>query len=351
MKTYRQLFPQLISFENLYHAFRKARKGKRRLPEVAEFEFDIEANLFQLQAELRHHSYVPGSYRNFYVRERKLRLISAAPFRERVVHHALVAVLEPIWEARFIHDTYACRKGKGTHRALDRAQAYAQRYPYVLQCDIHQFFPAIDHAILRSKLARLVADTDVLWLIDLILKSGEGVLTPMYQLEWFPGDDLYSVIRPRGLPVGNLTSQFWANLYLDSLDQFIKRELKCSAYLRYCDDFLLFSDHKPQLHGWKIQVQEHLNGLRLCLNWRRSVVYPTQNGIPFLGFRLFPGHRRLRSDNLRLARRRLRFLRDGYHAGRVSAQQVRQSLLAWIAHASHANSWRLRRKMLADIVL
>ncbi|MCB0042118.1 MAG: hypothetical protein KDE23_20680 [Caldilinea sp.] len=351
MKTYRHLYDQVTDFAALLAAFRKARRGKRDRPEVAEFEFNLEGNLFQLQDELRSGTYRLGAYRNFYVHERKLRLISAAPFRDRVVHHALCAVLDPIWERRFIHDTYACRPGKGTHRALDRCQEFSRRYVNVLQCDVHQFFPAIDHAILRGKLARLVADPDVLWLIDGILDSGAGVLAPMYQMEWFAGDDLLAAQRPRGLPVGNLTSQSWANIYLDSLDQFVKRELRCPAYVRYCDDFLLFGDDKQQLHAFKERVRDHLAGLRLALNWRRSTVYPTRTGIPFLGFRVFPTHRRLRADNVRLARRRLRRQRDDYRADKLTAQQFRESLVAWIGHARHADTYRLRRALLSDIVL
>lgn len=351
MKTYRNLYPQIISFENLYHAFRKARKGKRDRKEVASFELDLEPHLFRLQEELAAHIYTPGPYRNFYIRERKLRLISAAPFRDRVVHHALCRVLDPIWEPRFIYDTYACREDKGTHKALDRCQHFARGYPYVLQCDIHQFFPAIDLTILRDKLARRIRDDEVLWLIDRILDGGAGVLAPMYSTEWFPGDDLLAPLRPRGLPIGNLTSQTWANVYLDSLDHFVKRELKCPAYLRYCDDFLLFSDDKATLHGWKDAVQDHLNGLRLALNWRRSTVYPTRTGIPFLGFRLFPTHRRLRADNVRLASQRLRANRDACRAGRMSRARFRESLVAWIAHASHGDTYQLRKAMLRKVIL
>jgi hypothetical protein len=351
MKTYRHLYPQIISFANLYEAFRKARKGKRDRREVAAFELDLEDNLFRLQEELAAHTYAPGPYRSFYIRERKLRLISAAPFRDRVVHHALCRVLDPIWESRFIHDTYACRPGKGTHKAIDRCQHFARRYPYVLQCDVHQFFPAIDLTILREKLTRRIADKETLWLIDRILDGGAGVLNPVYEMEWFPGDRETAWLRPRGLPIGNLTSQSWANLYLDSLDQFVKRDLGCRAYIRYCDDFLLFGDDKTQLHRWKDAVQAHLTGLRLNLNWRRSTVYPTRTGIPFLGFRIFPTHRRLRADNVRLARLRLRANRDAYRANRLSAAKFRESLAAWIAHASHGDTYRLRRAMLREIVL
>lgn len=351
MQSYRNLYPIITAFANLHAAFRKARKGKRDRAEVAAFEVDLEANLFQLQADLQARSYRPGPYRNFYIRERKLRLISAAPFPDLVVHHALCAVTNPIWERRFIHDTYANRPGKGTHKALDRAQHFARGHPYVLQCDVHQFFPAIDHAILYEKLAHRIRDADTLWLIEQILAGGAGILAPMYTMEYFPGDDLFAMLRPRGLPVGNLTSQSWANIYLDSLDQFVKRELKCRAYLRYADDFLLFHHDKVQLHAWKEAVQDHLAGLRLCLNWRRSVVYPTATGIPFLGFRLFPTHRRLRSDNVRLARQRLQRYRKAYQAGQMSAAQFRQALVAWIAHASHGNTYQLRRRLLKEIVL
>ena len=351
MKTYRHLHAQITDFTNLHTAFRKARKGKRNRAEVAAFEYDLETNLFQLQSELQDGSYRPGPYRNFYVQERKLRLISAAPFRDRVVHHALCRVIDPIFEARFIHDSYACRVGKGTHRAVDRCQRFARGHVYVLQCDVHQFFPAIDHAILDRKLARRIADKETLSLIRRILASGAGVLAPMYTMEWFPGDDLLAATRPRGLPVGNLTSQTWANLYLDSLDQFVKRDLKCRAYLRYCDDFLLFHDDKKLLHQWKEAVQEHLAGLRLTLNWRRSVVYPARTGIPFLGYRIFHDHRRLLAANVRLARQRLRRNRAACLAGTMTREQFRESLQAWIAHASHADTWRLRRKMFSDIVL
>jgi hypothetical protein len=245
MKTYRNLYPQVWDWDNLYLAYRKARKGKRSHVAVADFEYNLESDLVTLQAELRDKTYTPGPYTSFYIHEPKRRLISAAPFRDRVAHHALCNVIEPIFERSFIHDSYANRAGKGTHRALDRAQEYARRFPYILQCDVRQFFPSIDHAILRDLLGRKIADPDVLWLIDRVLESGEGVLSEAYDMEWFPGDDLLAVLRPRGLPIGNLTSQFclhlgrrhrWANCYLNPFDHFVKRELKCPAYVRYVDD-------------------------------------------------------------------------------------------------------------------
>jgi len=250
MKTVKNLYPRVWAFDNLYLGYRRARKGKPGKVPAATFEFKLEHNLFQLQQELEDKTYRPGPYHSFYIHETKHRLISAAPFRDRVVHHALCQVIEPTFECRFIHDSYANREGKGTHRALDRCTTFARRYPYVLQCDVRQFFPSIDHAALRRILGRVIADHDVMWLVDRILESGMGVLSEQYDMVYFPGDDLLAACRPRGLPIGNLTSQFWANCYLNELDQFVKRELKCRAYLRYVDDFLLFAEDKPTLWRW-----------------------------------------------------------------------------------------------------
>jgi hypothetical protein len=284
----------------------------------------------------------------------KLRRISAAPFRDRVVHHALMQVTWPILEARMIYDSYACREGKGTHKALDRCQHFARRFRYVLQCDVVRFFPSIDHAILRAQLARHIACRDTLRLIDRILESGEGVLEDQYEMVYFAGDDLLAAVRPRGLPIGNLTSQSWANVYLNDLDQYVKHELReqgrSPAYLRYCDDFLLFGDDKATLWQWRQAVMARLASLRLTLHEERAQVYPVGAGIPWLGFRVFPTHRRLLRRNVKAFKRRFRAQRDAYRAGWISADAVRRSLQAWIAHASHANTYRLRQAILKEVV-
>lgn len=204
MKT--PMYEKLTHWGNLLLAYRKAAKGKRGHPNVAEFEHRLEDHLLEVQAELQAKTYLPGRYASFYIHEPKRRLISAAPFRDRVVHHALCNLIEPIFERSFIFDSYANRVGKGTHRALNRTQTFSRKYPYVLQCDIRQFFPSIDHAILRETLQRKISDPDVLWLCDQILISGEGVLAEEYEMVWFEGDDLLTPLRPRGLPIGNLTS-------------------------------------------------------------------------------------------------------------------------------------------------
>jgi len=218
---------QLCEWENIRLAYQNASRGKRGRGATAAFEMLLADNLLELQNELSGQTYHPGGYTSFYIHEPKKRLISAAPFRDRVVHHALCNVTVPYFEKLFIPDSYANQKGKGTHRALDRCTQFARRYKYVLQCDVKQFFPSIDHAILQETLGRMLPDESAIWLIERILASGRGVLSEEYGMVYFPDDDLFAIQRPRGLPIGNLTSQWWANCYLNPFDQFIKRELGC----------------------------------------------------------------------------------------------------------------------------
>jgi len=345
-KVYNHLYPALVTFQNLLQAYRQAARGKRSQPQVADFEFKREGHLLDLQRELQTKTYRPGPYYSFYIRDPKHRLISAALFRDRVVHHALCNIIEPLFERTFIGDSYANRVDKGTHRALDRAQALARRYRYVLQGDVRQFFPSVDHAVLRAILARKLADPDILWLIDIILANGADVLIDEYDLVYFPGDDLLAACRPRGLPIGNLTSQFWANVYLNELDQFVKRRLRCPAYVRYVDDVLLFADDKHQLWDWKDAIREQLVGLRLTLHARSSTVYPVAHGIPFLGFRLYPRQRRLKRRNGVAFSRRLRTWRAAVSRGEMNFAQLSGHIRGWIAHAAHGDTWGLRRALL-----
>jgi retron-type reverse transcriptase len=341
-------YKRICSWENLRLAHRKAAKGKRGKPAAAGFEYKLADNLLNLQKELFAKTYRPGEYTSFYIHDPKHRLISAAPFRDRVAHHALCNVIEPIFERSFIYDSYANRVGKGTHRALDRAQQFARRFGYVLQIDVEQFFPAIDHQILRSILARKITDPDVLWLIDQILASGEGVLEEEYRMRWFPGDDLFAINRPRGLPIGNLTSQFWANCVLNPFDHFVKRELRCRGYARYVDDALLFADDKQTLWAWREAVIERLAGLRLTLH-PGAQPRPTSEGFPFLGFVVYPTHRRLKRRKAVAYRAKLKRLVSEWVVGEETQEAVLASLLGWINHARYGDTWGLRRSMVAHI--
>ncbi len=349
MKTYKNLYQHVYNFGNLYTAYRKARKGKRKQAEVAAFEFDMERNLLQLQTELRDQTYRPGPYHNFIIREPKRRLVSAAPFRDRVLHHTLCQVIEPIWEPRFISTSFACRVGKGTHKALDQCHAWMRQYAYAFHGDIVKYFPSIDHQIMRSLLARRIADPQVMWLIDQILDSGAGIQARECSPIYLPSDDLFTALRPRGLPIGNLTSQFWANVYRHELDKFVKHELRCPAYLRYMDDSVLFSDDKAQLHDWKAAMQEFLaSHLRLMLHPRKSVVFPVKAGIDFCGFHIYPTHRRLRRSSVRRFVRRFCHQRAAYWRGEITLDEMTTSVQSWIAHAAHGDTWRLRGRLFAD---
>ncbi len=350
MKTYKNLYPQICAWETLETAYRKARRGKRRYLPAADFEYAWESNLLRLQKELLDKTYRPGAYQSFYIHEPKKRLISAAPFRDRVVHHALCLLIEPIFERRFIHDSYANRVGKGTHRALDRCTCFARRYRYVLQCDVKQHFPSIDHAILRDILAKHIACSDTLWLIDQILTGGVGVLAEEYQMVYFSGDDLLAALRPRGLPIGNLTSQFWSNCYLNPLDHFIKRKLKCPAYLRYVDDMLLFANNKQTLHHWLAAIIDYLATLRLTIHQKRAHPRPVSEGIPFLGFVVYPDYRRVKGRKVVAYRRRLKTLWQAYQQGEIGQGEVVASLRGWLAHISYGDTWALAEQVLQPIV-
>ena len=337
------LYAEVCNWDNLLLAYRKASQGKRGKAPAARFEYHLEDNLIGLQTELGEKTYRPGAYHRFTIHQPKRRLISAAPFRDRVVHHALCNVIEPILERSFIYDSYANRVGKGNHRALDRAQAFARRYRYVLPCDVRQFFPSIDHATLRRILACKLRDPDVLWLIDRILTSGVGVLSEEYDMVWFPADDLFAANRPRGLPIGNLTSQFWANCYLDSFDHFVKRELRCPGHVRYVDDMLLFGDDKRQMWQWKQAAIERLGRMRLTIHERRAQVRPVSEGFPFLGFGVCPHKRRLKRRRGVAYARKFRSLARDYGAGRLPLDRVTASVQGWVNHARYGDTQGLPR--------
>ncbi len=351
MKTYKHLYAQITEWHNVMGAWRKARKGKRYTPAAATFERDLDLNLLTLHRDLLDESYTPGQYVSFFVHEPKRRKISAAPFRDRVAHHALCNVIEPIYERKFIFDSYANRRGKGTHAALDRCTHFMRRHRYVLQCDIQQFFPAIDHAILKAILARTIACPPTMTLCEKIVDSGQGILRGQYDMHYFPGDDLLAAARPRGLPIGNLTSQFWANVYMNELDQFVKHTLRVKGYLRYVDDFLLFADDKVTLHRWRDEIITFLHSLRLTIHENRAQPCPVHTGISFLGFRVFPEYRRLLNSKGLRYRRHLRNLYGAYQRGEIERKPLEQSIRAWAGHTMHGNTWGLRSQVLGEIVL
>lgn len=342
MKRFVNLFDQIVTFENLLAAFYKARKGKRRNANVAAFEVHLEHEIMQLLEELQSGTYRPGPYKTFQIYDPKVRMISAAPFRDRVVHHALCNIIEPLFEPTLIYDTYANRKGKGTHAGIIRCQEYLRRYPYVLKADVQKYFPSIDHEILKSIIARKIKCKPTLALIELIIdNSNPQEARPDY----FAGDDLFtSIERRKGLPMGNLTSQFFANLYLSPFDHFIKEEMGIKGYVRYVDDFVCFGADKQDLHRLKAEMQRFLaERLRLLLHPKKSQIFPTENGVTFLGQRVFATHRRLARPNVRRFRKRLAIRLKCYRAGKISPALMECQLNSWLGHAKQADTFRLRK--------
>ena len=311
MKRYGKLYPQVWDFDNLLGAARQAQKGKRFTSGCRNFNLDLEKNLVSLQRELQDQSYRPGHYNHFRIYEPKERLISAAPYRDRVVHHALVKVMEPIFDRAMIDDSYANRLGKGTHKAVDRFTQFARRRVYVLKMDVVRYFPSLDHDLLREAITKKVKDKELLWLVGVILDSGlflEAAGSPDY----FPGDDLFTPLsRKRGLPIGNLTSQFFANVYLDGFDHYVKEDLGCKCYIRYMDDMVVFDDSKRRLGEFREAMLAGLGQLRLRVHLNKAQIWPVQKGTDWLGYRVYPTHRRVRRSNVKRFRQRLHRLAEG----------------------------------------
>ena len=246
-----------------------------------------------------------------------------------------------------MHDSYACRTGKGTHAAVRRAQHFARRFRYVLKADVRKFFPSMDHEIQKTLIARKIKDPDVHWLVA---RNIDGSNPQEAVTMWFPGDDLFTPSeRRRGIPIGNQTSQFFANVYLDPLDHFVKDRLRAGGYVRYVDDFLVFSNEKSELANMRAQIAEFLVGLRLRLHPTKNTILPATEGIRFLGYRVFPTHRLLVKENVRRFRRRARQMQRKYANHELQLCDVRQRLMSWAGHASQADTYLLRRRLFATI--
>jgi retron-type reverse transcriptase len=328
MKRHGNLFEQIVDFENLRKAARRAFRGKKQNIRVAEFYFHLETELLQLQEELCAAAYQPRPYRAFEIHEPKKRMICAADFRDRVLHHAICNILDPIFENGMIHDTYACRRRKGTHAALKRAQQFARQNRYFLKLDIEQHFPNIDHRVLKGLLRRKLKDPKLLQLLDIIIDHP------------IPGGK-----KEKGLPIGNLTSQYFANFYLGQLDHFLKHRHGVRHYLRYMDDFIQCDDQKKRLHLLKIDIQDFVQEhLKLKLKEKATLLAPVSQGIPFLGFRVYPNLIRLQGQNWRRFRKKVRQKERAYRNGDIELLELIRSVNSMIGHMVHADTHNARQK-------
>lgn len=320
MKRHGYLFDKIISFENLLKASRKAQKGKRFKNRTSEFNLNLEKNLFRIQGQLRCKNYQIGEYKNFYVYDPKKRFISALPYEDRVIQHALCNIIEPMFDQVFIYDNYACRRNKGSHRAVSRFTEYSRRNKYALKCDIRNYFASIDHDVLLRIIQGKIKDPDALWLIRTIIESTQNP----------------------GIPIGNLTSQIFANLYLNELDHYIKEKLHWRYYLRYMDDLALFSNDKNELKLIQTKISQYLGPLKLRLHPNKCQIYKTEKGVKFLGYKIYPTHRLVLSQNLKRLRKRMKVYFQFLQKGLSSMQKITSSIQSWFGYAKHADSYHLR---------
>ncbi|MBX9761568.1 MAG: reverse transcriptase/maturase family protein [Pseudomonadaceae bacterium] len=335
---YGGLYEQIYAFDNLLSAWHKARKGKRRQREVLRFEHDLEGNLIQLQNELVWQQYQPGAYRYFTIALPKPRQIASLPFRDRVLQHAINNIIEPLFEARFISDSYACRPGRGSHACADRVQHFlrvVQRRHgrvYALKADIAKYFASIHRPTILTLLARTIACTRTLALVRTIIYA-DGEATDY------------------GIPIGNLTSQLMANLYLHQLDMEVKHGLRAQYYARYMDDFCIIHHDKQYLHAARAHIEDWLHDHLLLRTNHKTQVTPVANrnglALDFVGYRIYPTHRLLRRDSIKRIKTRLKSLQTQYAAGHIGLEQVRPVVCSWIAHARHADTHGLREKILS----
>lgn len=343
------LWEQVISSQALYRAFQNAARGKRRRPDIAAFAWDQERLLEELRERLTSGAWEPAGYRQFELVERKRRIISVAPFADRVAHHALMAVVEPVLDARMYPHSYACRTGKGTHAAVAWYQRKARRYAYALKLDLARYFPSIDHTCLKQCLRRALSDQRVLRMLDRLIDSG-GTCAGALGWAW-PGEDLVDQMHRRvGLPIGNLSSQILANWYLDSIDWPLAMRPGVGAYLRYVDDLVLLGDSKDALWAAVDWLDQSLSRLRLRRHSKKIQLQPTRLRMDLLGYQVTRERRWLRNDTAHAAARRLKAVSADFRDGRIDLVQVRSHVAAWIGHARHADSLGLRRAILDPLV-
>lgn len=330
------MFKKITDFENLYKAYKRARQGKSTKVQVAKFDTNVLEAILLLQKQLRDKTYTVGKYHFFYVYEPKKRKIQANEFKDKVVEHSLCDnVMNEIFERQFIYDNYASQKGKGTHFGLERLKGFLRKFyrkhgtnGWILKCDISHYFDSIDKEILRNKVHNVINDSDVNWLIDLIIDSTPG---------------------KTGIPIGNQTSQYFALFYLSEMDHWIKEDLRIKYYGRYVDDFFLIHHDKEYLkYCWK-EIEKYLDTIGLKLN-KKTQILPIKNGIDILGFHIYVTDTgkiimKLRQRSKCRMKRKLKKMKEKLNDNVITRNDIFASWQAWNSHASHGNTYYMRKKI------
>ncbi len=345
MKTYKRLLEKTYSIENLISAFKKARKGKSKRDYVISFESNLSKNLKLLREELKSKTYKPHKLKKFIVRDPKTRTIHASIFRDRIVHHAIINMIQPIFEKRFIYDSFASRKFKGTHEAIKRFEYFLRKVSsngqrvkkpfnnnsikgFVLKADVKHYFATMNHKILIEILSKNIKDNEFINLVKTVL------------------DNFDTKIKGEGVPLGNYTSQFLANVYLNRLDYFVKHKLKVKYYIRYVDDFVILNKDKKVLEDFKIKIEKYLKNLRLELHPEKTEIYPLRNGITFLGYRIFYHYKLLRKRNVNSFLNKFRENIRLYREGVIDKERLESFLQGWFGYSKFANTYNFRKKVI-----
>lgn len=343
MKTYNKLYEKLYSIENLISAFKKARKGKAKKDYVISFESNLNRNLKLLQKELKSKTYKSYKLKKFVIRDPKTRTIHKSLFRDRIVHHAIINLIQPIYEKRFIYDSFASRKYKGTHIAIKRFEYFIRKVSsngqkikkpfnnnsiqgYVFKADIKHYFDTINHKVLLDILRKNIKDEDFIELIKIVL-------------------DNFEAPDGKGLPLGNYTSQFFANVYLNNLDYFIKHRLKAKYYIRYVDDFVILHKDKKKLKEYWNKINKYLKSLKLELHPDKSEIYALRNGITFLGYRIFYNYKLLKKRNINYFYRRFDKKLNLYRQGLIEKENLDSFLQGWFGYSKFANTYNFNKKI------
>jgi group II intron reverse transcriptase/maturase len=339
MKRYKDLYPELTTFHNLYHAFIKARRFKRDRKEILDFAYKLENELFSLKEELESFSYQSQTMKRAFLRRPEKKEIYIPAFRDRIVQQALIKILEPIFEIGFIHDSYAFRRDKGTHFAIKRFDQFKRKVAsrkipnagYILKADIRDYYPTINHQILLGIVKKKIKDEKIIWLIGQILNN-------------YPS-------KGQGIPVGSPISQLFANIYLNELDYFVKQQLQERYYLRYCDDFFILTKSMSRLVEVEAKIREFLRSIALELHPRKTDILGTNEGVDILGYKSFYFYRVPRRRNVRQFRRRLERLREVYKQGKIETPDLTNRIRGWIEYAKFGDSYNLRKRMLREFVI